>query len=402
MKFLLILIISFNIFAEELDYAKKLIANNDLFEAERVLKNINIKNPKNVEAVDLLFDIASTTNDLRLFKYINSLNIFKNLSNEIKIRVAKNYIYFGKFNEALNIVKGSDDLRLRVLEGTCLNALGRNIEAIKVLNIKPREKSEKTNLYFLTVARTYMILKKYSYALKYYQEIPTYSRYYIDAQKEIFNIFIKLKNYDDALDHVEALCYLKDEGLSDKDFLELKILEGKIYLSRKEFDRAESIFDLVLKEQKETDIKLKKSLKEFSFLDDLLSIKTENGVKNIKGRHRKELFFSNSSYSKTFSEWMTNEEKKLLISSFSVYYSLYNEYLRNTGDKSINFLKEELENEINNTFKILNQKILNRVLFFKMEAEKAKVDITLARKSIYREKLEKDNKMRELLIKKVD
>ncbi len=339
--------------------AESAFLNSDFFKAEYLFKELiksSSQDDYTFNSLDRLITIAEINGDKRLFADI--INSVKDISGSANLTYYSVLYNLGKylFHEGNNVLalKFLDKVDINTpyypkvlyIKAASLGTSRKYKDAIILFDQIIKLDSEHVNqdlkdLAILGKARLFMITQRYEKALVEYQSISQWSPYYLDSLKETARVFIALKDYDNAILHLETLAFVNsnlyksmasiDEGrsldsLTDFDLMNLKTLQGYMYMEKGRFEEASQIFNEVIASYNFTKKRFAEQIGRFKVSDDLTQVvshPTSDGLpRSLATNTDFVLFGTNDYYSTGFREWLDNQEKTDLKRYLSVYYSV--------------------------------------------------------------------------------
>lgn len=345
--------------AKDFRVAESAFLNSDLFKAEYIFKDLikeNIQDDYTFNSLDRLITIAQVNGDKRLFADI--ITSVKGISGSASLTYYSLLYNLGKYlfhegnNELaltfLNKIDPNTPYYPKVLyiKAACLGVSKKYKEAIIIFDQIIKTKSDYVNLdlkdlAILGKARTFMITKRYDKALTEYQSISPWSPYYLDSLKESARVFIALGDRENAIIHLETLAFVNsnlyktvksDEGvhsndsLNDFDLMNLKTIQGYMYMDQGRFEEASQIFNEIILSYNYIKKNFAEQINRFRLSDDLtqlISHPTPDGKpRSLLTNADFVLFGTGDYYSTGFREWLSYQEKTELMNYLSIYYSL--------------------------------------------------------------------------------
>lgn len=339
--------------------AESAYLNSDLFKAEYLFKGLiqdNIQDDYTFSSLDRLITIAEVNGDRKLFADI--INSVKGISGSASLtyysllyNLGKYLFHEGKNNLALVFLDKIDPKtpyypKVLYIKAACFGVSKKYKEAIIIFDQIIKMKSDYVHqdlkdLSILGKARIYMVTKRYDKALVEYQSISQWSPYYLDSLKETARVFIALGDRENAILHLETLAFVNDnlykttktdEGirssnsLSDFDLMNLKTLQGYMYMEQGRFEEASQIFNEIIISYNFVKKSFLEQINRFKVSDDLtqlISHPTPDGrPRSLVTNADFVLFGTGDYYSTGFREWLSYQEKADLIKYLSVYYSV--------------------------------------------------------------------------------
>jgi tetratricopeptide (TPR) repeat protein len=405
--------------------AKSSFLSNDYFLAERAFKTIIKAGKKDDYAymsMAYLLNIAERLGDKKLF--VDIIKIFNENTDSSKkdgtdayykllYTIGKNYLHDEKYKLAENFFlkltkESAYYLKSQYLLATAYTVKKKYKKALTVfdkvslskdINVEP----ELLDLATLAKARVFMILKRQNEALVEYQSIKSISPYYLTALKEAVWVFFEKKEFNLALEHLESLVFVnKDlfiddkkmefkttETLSSLDLMELKSLQGYIYMEQNRFNEAMQVFNEIVLQYKKIKNTFIDELKKLNFSDDLtqlISHTTLSGQpRSLLVNFEYTLFDAEELYCVAFREWLSIKERKELTRVFNIYFSLMKEADRLKSNAiKINLTKNEmtfvaLRNLMNKYLKLYLRNTIflihNRLDDLGLKAQLGRIDI---------------------------
>jgi len=339
--------------------AESAFLNSDLFKAEYLFKDLikdKIWDDETFSSLDRLVTIAQVNGDKKLFSDI--ISTIKDIGDSSNItyysllyNLGKYLFHEGNYTLALKFLDKIEANtpyypKALYIKAACLGKAKKYKDAILIFDQIIKMKGTNADLKDLAVlgkARIFMITKRYDKALNEYQSISQWSLYYLDSLKETARVFLAIKDFDNAILHLETLAFVnsnlyitdkKDkeftssETLSDFDLMNLKTIQGYIYMEQGRFEEAAQIFNEIILSYNFIKKGFAEQINRFKVSDDLtqlISHPTSDGKpRSLITNANFVLFGTSAYYSTAFNEWLTYQEKGDLIRYLSIYYSVLN------------------------------------------------------------------------------
>lgn len=398
--------------------AESAFLNYDFFKAEYLFKDLikeKLWDDVAFNSLDRLVTIAQINGDKKLFgDIINTIKEVNDSSNityySLLYNLGKYLFQEGNYNLALKFLDKVDETtpyytKVLYIKAACFGTAKKYKDAILLFDQIIKTKDVDVDLKDLAVlgkARIFMITKRYWKALNEYQSISQWSPYYLDSLKETARIFLATKDYDNAILHLETLAFVNNnlyitdkkdknivssETLTDFDLMNLKTIQGYIYMEQGRFEEASQIFNEIILSYNFIKKNFTEQINRFKVSDDLtqlVSHPTPDGrPRSLLTNANFVLFGTGDYYSTGFREWLTYQEKKDLIRYLSIYYSVLNRTNNIDPDK---ILPDEvirliaLRNLMNKYLKtyidLLVKRINARLDDVGLRAQLGKIDIT--------------------------
>jgi tetratricopeptide (TPR) repeat protein len=404
--------------AQSFKIAESAFLNSDLFKAEYLFKELikdKVWDDEAFNSLDRLVAIAQVNGDKQLFgDIINAVKDVTGSSNmayySLLYNLGKYLFHEGNYTLALKFLDQVTETtpyyqKMLYIKAACFGTVKKYKDAILVFDQIIRSKDTDADLKDLAVlgkARIFMITKRYGKALSEYQSISQWSPYYLDSLKEIARVFLATKDYDNAIIHLETLAfvnsnlYLTDkkdkniiasETLTDFDLMNLKTIQGYIYIEQGRFEEASKVFNETILSYNFIKKSFAEQINKFKVSDDLtqlVSHPTPDGTpRSLITNASFVLFGVGDYYSTAFREWLTYQEKNDLIRYLSIYYSVLNITDRLSSNQVLpeevirlialrNLMNKYLKSYINLLIKRINARLDDVGL----RAQLGKIDIT--------------------------
>ena len=423
--------------AKKFVVAESAYLNYDLFKAEYIYKELvqgGVYDDYTFNSLDRLVSIANSNGDRRLFSEI--INVVKDINDSsnaayysLLYNVGKYLFHEGNYSLALKYLDkiGPESpyySKVLYIKAACFGTAKKYKDAIlifdKIIKMNDGSTQDLKDLAVLGKARIFMATKRYDKALNEYQSISQWSPYYLDSLKETARVFLAKKDYDNALIHLETLAFInsnlyksKDDtsviagdSLTDFDLMNLKTIQGYIYMEQGRFEEASQIFNEIILSYNLTKKGFTEQLNRFKVSEDvtqLISHPTKDGKpRSLITNPEFVLFNTDDFYSTGFREWLSFGEKKDLVRSLSIYYSVLNR----TDDIDPNRLLPEevlrliaLRNLMNKYLKtyleLTIKKINARLDDVGLRAQLGKIDITWKTKENQSKKIKEIQEQRQ-------
>jgi len=430
--------------AKSFKIAESAFLNSDLFKAEYLFKNLikdNIWDDEAFNSLDRLVTIAEINGDKKLFSdIIGTVKDISDSSNmtyySLLYNLGKYLFHEGNYNLALRFLDKVEPTtpyypKVLYIKAACFGTVKKYKDAILIFDQIIKMKEADTDLKDLAVlgkARIFMITKRYDKALGEYQSISQWSLYYLDSLKETARVFLAIKDYDNAILHLETLAFVnsnlyitnkKDknivtsETLTDFDLMNLKTIQGYIYMEQGRFEEASQIFNEIILSYNFIKRSFAEQINRFKVSEDLTQIishPTPDGKpRSLMTNASFVLFGTGDYYSTGFREWLTYQEKSDLIRYLNIYYSVLNR----TDDIDPNkVLPDEvirliaLRNLMNKYLKtyvgLLVKRINARLDDVGLRAQLGKIDITWKTKENQSKKIKEIQEQKQEYIDELD
>jgi hypothetical protein len=391
---------------------------NDFFQSERILKQIIANKSYNKglrnKSLITLFKISEKTDDEILYSYIVKNYKYKENSIDfLNVGLSKYFIKKNKFDNALrylNLIEKSSSYKniADIYKSIILinnkkddKALDALKEVLKRNNLKIKDK----NYALLTIARLCMIQKKYNEALVFYQKINEDSNYFIDASKELVDIFFTLNQNLNSIAHLKALMLAskqyKDKDLLELDYFELKEKLAYSYLENSNFEEAKNVFLSINKEAKKRKKEISKILNKIKISDDLKFIKKNNKIiKDLSFDIVFSLYKTDDEFSKIIYSWLSKKEKIKLNNYLNLFYSsLYEVERLKNKDKFFVSKVDVFRKGVHGYWNYLFKEILNRLNKIISDSKKGAYSISFQKRNFYEKKIKQKQNQKDDLIK---
>jgi len=426
--------------------AESAFINTDMIKAEYLFKELvkdNIHDDYTFNSLDRLITIATINGDRKLFSDI--INVVKGLGDpsnmahySLVYNIGKYLFHEGDYNLALKFLsripaKTPYYPKALYIKAACLGTSKKYKDAIlifdQILKMKNTDVTpDLKDLATLGKARIFMVTKRQDKAIVEYQSISQWSPYYLDSLKECARAFLAMKDYESAILHLETLAFVNknlyktatsnneiwfNDSLTDFELMNLKTIQGYIYMEQGRFEEASQIFNEVIFTYNVVKKNFAEQLNRFNTSDDLtqlISHPTADGrPRSLITNAEFVLFGTSDYYSVAFREWLTSEEKNDLIRYLSVYYSV----LQRTDNIDPNqVLPDEvlrlvaLRNLMNKYLKayigLLIKKINARLDDVGLRAQLGKIDITWKTKESQSKKIKEIQEQKQGYIDDLD
>ena len=432
---------------DQLALGEACFVNNDLFEAEKVFKNI-IKTSSNndtfFKSMSRLVDIAKMNGDKKLFRDI--LDNFKNVQNVSSESYSSLLYNIGKYS----FHDGNCDLGLKFIDkiaasspyywkglyikASCLALDKKFKEALLLFDKITKSKGvysskDVRDLSMMGKARIFSVLGRFKDAIISYQSLDAFSPYYLMSLYETGMLFISSKDYDNALYHLEALSLLDQgtngssslddiygQGITEFSFMKIKTMRGYIYMEQKRFEEANIMFDEVSKKYNKIKKVFSDELNKFKLSDDLRVVVShpfsDGYPRNVEANIDYALFDNEQPYAKAFRDWLNVKEKTDLKRTFSTYFSLDRRVESLIASKANSTLSDEelrlvaIRNLMNRYIKryigMLVKVINGRLDDVGLKAQLGKIDITWKIKEDQSKKIKDIQENKQRIIEDLD
>jgi len=339
--------------------AESAFLNSDLFKAEYLFKNLikdKIWDDASFNSLDKLATIAQINGDKKLFSDIiatvKEVNGSSNMTYySLLYNLGKYLFHEGNYALALKFLDKVDTTtpyypKVLYIKAACFGTVKKYKDAILIFDQIIKNKDADADMKDLAVlgkARIFMITKRYDKALSEYQSISQWSPYYLDSLKETARVFLATKDYDNAILHLETLAFVNStlyitdkkeknivtsDTLTDFDLMNLKTIQGYIYMEQGRFEEASQIFNEIILSYNFIKKNFLEQINRFKVSDDLtqlVSHPTPDGKPRSLITNSSFVLFGTAAYYSTgFREWLTYQEKSDLIRYLNVYYSVLN------------------------------------------------------------------------------
>jgi tetratricopeptide (TPR) repeat protein len=424
--------------------AESAFLNSDFFKAEYLYKEIikdKIWDDEAFLSLDRLATIAQVNGDQKLFSdTINTTKDIKNSSNmayySLLYNLGKYLFHEGNYNLAIRFLDKVDVnspyyIKVLYIKAACFVTAKKYKDAVIIFDHIIKAKDSDQDLRDLAVlgkARIFMITKRYYKALAEYQSISQWSQYYLDSLKETARVFLAIKDYDNAILHLETLAFVnsnlyvtdkkdKDtvtiETLTDFDLMNLKTIQGYIYMEQDRFEEASQIFNEIILSYNFIKRNFAEQIKRFKVSDDLtqlISHPTLDGKpRSLVTNANFVLFGTGDYYSTGFREWLTYQEKNDLIRYLNVYYSVLSRTENITPNKVLpdevirlialrNLMNKYLKSYID----LLVKRINARLDDVGLRSQLGKIDITWKTKENQSKKIKEIQEQKQEFIDELD
>lgn len=406
--------------ASDLERAESFYLNGDLFEAERIFRDISKRSSGDTyyKALARLVDIAVKNGDSKLLK--NVMEAIKDSKiqmsepyNSLLYSIGRFLFHSGDCGLSAKFLDKIDRntpyyFKAVYIKASCSAKNKKYKDALLGFDKLSKSDSEYAlkdlkDLAILGKARVFSLLGRFKEALVAYQSITPLSSYYLVSLYETGMLFITKKDYNNALYHLEALSLLDDrnwyvdisgtdhsEDITEFSLMKVKTMRGYIYMENSRFNEANAVFDEVIEEYKGIKKRFSDELNKFKLSDDLTRIIShpynDGAPRDLDINMDFSIFDNEESYAKAFREWLSIKEKTELKNYLNVYFALNRrvESILSTktkdklNDEEIQFIatRNLMNRYLKSYLNMLVGVINNRLDDVGLKAQLGKIDIT--------------------------